>query len=149
MWSWGGGSVLRPKTSRLLTTPSDLAPMSTRISSLSMRTTVPSTTSPCLKLRISPLCSLSSSSIVVGSGPRARGAGGGAAGGRAFAKRLQDGGFDDLGGGGGLVGDGSRDALIASWHLGGVHLRLRLGPGLLLSRQAHGLLRSNCIRETI
>ena len=43
--------------------------MSTRISSLSMRTTVPSTTSPCLKLRMSPVCSLSSSSIVVGSGP--------------------------------------------------------------------------------
>ena len=61
-------SVLRPYSSRLLTTPSDLAPMSTRISSLSMRTTVPSTTSPCLRLRISPACSLSSSSIVVGSG---------------------------------------------------------------------------------
>ena len=42
--------------------------MSTSISSLSMRTTVPSTTSPCLRLRISPSCSLSSSSIVVGSG---------------------------------------------------------------------------------
>ena len=42
--------------------------MSTSISSLSMRTTVPSTTSPCLRLRISPDCSLSSSSIVVGSG---------------------------------------------------------------------------------
>ena len=42
--------------------------MSTRISSLSMRTTLPSTTSPCLRLRISPDCSLSSSSMVVGSG---------------------------------------------------------------------------------
>ena len=43
--------------------------MSTRISSLSIRTTVPSTTSPCLKLRMSASCSASSSSIVVGSGP--------------------------------------------------------------------------------
>ena len=68
MASWGWVSVLRPYSSRLLTTPSDLAPMSTSISSLSMRTTVPSTTSPCLRLRISPSCSLSSSSIVVGSG---------------------------------------------------------------------------------
>ena len=62
-------SALRPYSSRLLTTPSDLAPMSTRISSLSMRTTVPSTTSPCLKLLMSESCSASSSSIVVGSGP--------------------------------------------------------------------------------
>ena len=46
--------------------------MSTRISSLSMRTTVPSTTSPCLKLLMSESCSASSSSIVVGSGPVAR-----------------------------------------------------------------------------
>ena len=68
MLSCGCVSVLRPYSSRLLTTPSDLAPMSTSISSLSMRTTVPSTTSPCLRLRISPSCSLSSSSIVVGSG---------------------------------------------------------------------------------
>ena len=43
--------------------------MSTRISSLSIRTTVPSTTSPCLKLLMSESCSASSSSIVVGSGP--------------------------------------------------------------------------------
>ena len=49
--------------------------MSTRISSLSIRTTVPSTTSPCLKLLMSESCSASSSSIVVGSGPRSRGAG--------------------------------------------------------------------------
>ena len=34
-----------------------------------MRTTVPSTTSPCLKLRMSASCSASSSSIVEGSGP--------------------------------------------------------------------------------
>ena len=68
MLSCGCVSALRPYSSRLLTTPSDLAPMSTRISSLSMRTTVPSTTSPCLRLRISPDCSLSSSSMVVGSG---------------------------------------------------------------------------------
>ena len=68
MLSCGWVSVLRPYSSRLLTTPSDLAPMSTRISSLSMRTTVPSTTSPCFRLRISPDCSLRSSSIVVGSG---------------------------------------------------------------------------------
>jgi hypothetical protein len=53
MFSWAGLSALRPYSSRLLTTPSDLAPMSTRISSLSMRTTLPSTTSPCLRLRIS------------------------------------------------------------------------------------------------
>ena len=46
--------------------------MSTRISSLSMRTTVPSTTSPCLKLLMSESCSASSSSIVVGSGPVGR-----------------------------------------------------------------------------
>ena len=46
--------------------------MSTRISSLSIRTTVPSTTSPCLKLLMSESCSASSSSIVVGSGPRSR-----------------------------------------------------------------------------
>ena len=63
----------RPNSSRLLTTPSLLAPMSTRISSLSMRTTLPSTTSPCLKLLMSESCSASSSSIVVGSGPRSRG----------------------------------------------------------------------------
>src|SRR5438045_1526883 len=43
--------------------------MSTRISSLSIRTTLPSTTSPCLKLLISPSVSARSSSIVVGSGP--------------------------------------------------------------------------------
>ena len=49
--------------------------MSTRISSLSIRTTVPSTTSPCLKLLMSESCSARSSSIVVGSGPRSRGAG--------------------------------------------------------------------------
>ena len=35
-----------------------------------MRTTVPSTTSPCLKLLMSASCSARSSSIVVGSGPR-------------------------------------------------------------------------------
>ena len=46
--------------------------MSTRISSLSMRTMVPSTTSPCLKLLMSESCSASSSSIVVGSGPVGR-----------------------------------------------------------------------------
>ena len=46
--------------------------MSTRISSLSMRTIVPSTTSPCLKLLMSESCSASSSSIVVGSGPVGR-----------------------------------------------------------------------------
>ena len=46
--------------------------MSTRISSLSIRTTVPSTTSPCLKLLMSESCSARSSSIVVGSGPRSR-----------------------------------------------------------------------------
>ena len=51
--------------------------MSTRISSLSIRTTVPSTTSPCLKLLMSESCSARSSSIVVGSGPRSRGAGAG------------------------------------------------------------------------
>ena len=43
--------------------------MSTRISSLSILTTRPSTTSPCLKLRMSASCSASSSSIVGGSGP--------------------------------------------------------------------------------
>ena len=43
--------------------------MSTSISSLSIRTTVPSTTSPCLKLLMSESCSARSSSIVVGSGP--------------------------------------------------------------------------------
>ena len=51
--------------------------MSTRISSLSIRTTVPSTTSPCLKLLMSESCSASSSSIVVGSGPSSRGGAGG------------------------------------------------------------------------
>ena len=37
-----------------------------------MRTTLPSTTSPCLKLLMSESCSASSSSIVVGSGPSSR-----------------------------------------------------------------------------
>ena len=37
-----------------------------------MRTTVPSTTSPCLKLRMSASCSASSSAIVDGSGPTGR-----------------------------------------------------------------------------
>ena len=69
MASSGWPSPWRPNSSRLLTTPSLLAPMSTRISSLSMRTTWPSTTSPCLKLLMSESCSASSSSIVVGSGP--------------------------------------------------------------------------------
>ena len=41
-----------------------------------MRTTVPSTTSPCLKLLMSESCSASSSSIVVGSGPSSRGGAG-------------------------------------------------------------------------
>ena len=68
----GWPSPWRPNSSRLLTTPSLLAPMSTRISSLSIRTTVPSTTSPCLKLLMSVSCSASSSSIVVGSGPSSR-----------------------------------------------------------------------------
>ena len=72
MASSGCDSAWRPKSSRLLTTPSLFAPMSTRISSLSMRTTVPSTTSPCLKLLMSESCSASSSSIVVGSGPARR-----------------------------------------------------------------------------
>ena len=67
-----GLSPWRPKSSRLLTTPSLLAPMSTRISSLSIRTTLPSTTSPCLKLLMSESCSARSSSIVVGSGPSSR-----------------------------------------------------------------------------
>ena len=85
MLSAGWDSVLRPNSSRLLTTPSLLAPMSTRISSLSIRTTVPSTTSPCLKLLISPSVSARSSSIVVGSGPVGFGrAGAGAAGDRGF-----------------------------------------------------------------
>ena len=52
--------------------------MSTSISSLSIRTTVPSTTSPCLKLLMSVSCSASSSSIVVGSGPVRRVTGAGA-----------------------------------------------------------------------
>ena len=73
MLSGGWPSPWRPNSSRLLTTPSLLAPMSTRISSLSMRTTLPSTTSPCLKLLMSESCSASSSSIVVGSGPSSRG----------------------------------------------------------------------------
>ena len=72
MASSGWPSPWRPNSSRLLTTPSLLAPMSTRISSLSMRTTWPSTTSPCLKLLMSESCSASSSSIVVGSGPSGR-----------------------------------------------------------------------------
>ncbi len=72
MASSGWPSPWRPNSSRLLTTPSLLAPMSTRISSLSMRTTWPSTTSPCLKLLMSESCSARSSSIVVGSGPRSR-----------------------------------------------------------------------------
>ena len=74
MLSGAWPSPWRPNSSRLLTTPSDFAPMSTRISSLSMRTTLPSTTSPCLKLLMSESCSASSSSIVVGSGPSSRGA---------------------------------------------------------------------------
>ncbi len=49
--------------------------MSTRISSRSIRTTVPSTTSPCLKLRMSASCSARSSSIVVGSARRTTGTG--------------------------------------------------------------------------
>ena len=53
MASAGWPSAWRPNSSRLLTTPSLLAPMSTRISSLSIRTTLPSTTSPCLKLLMS------------------------------------------------------------------------------------------------
>ena len=69
----GWPSPCRPNSSRLLTTPSLLAPMSTRISSLSIRTTLPSTTSPCLKLLMSESCSARSSSIVVGSGPSTRG----------------------------------------------------------------------------
>src|SRR5258706_509351 len=73
MFSAGWPSPCRPNNSRLLTTPSLFAPMSTRISSLSIRTTVPSTTSPCLKLLISVSCSARSSSIVVGSGPVGRG----------------------------------------------------------------------------
>ena len=72
MASCGWPSPWRPNSSRLLTTPSLLAPMSTRISSLSIRTTLPSTTSPCLKLLMSESCSASSSSIVVGSGPSSR-----------------------------------------------------------------------------
>ena len=72
MSSSGWPSPWRPNSSRLLTTPSLLAPMSTRISSLSMRTTWPSTTSPCLKLLMSESCSASSSSMVVGSGPSSR-----------------------------------------------------------------------------
>src|ERR1035437_2837301 len=48
--------------------------MSTRISSGSMRTIVPSTTSPCLKLLMSASCSARSSSIVEGSGRLTTGA---------------------------------------------------------------------------
>src|SRR5687767_15277437 len=51
-------------SSRLLTTPSLLPPKSTRISSGSMRTTVPSTTSPCLRL-LTSLSGWSSSSAIV------------------------------------------------------------------------------------
>ena len=54
-------------SSRLLTTPSLLPPKSTRISSGSIRTTVPSTTSPCLRLFTSLSGWSSSSAIVIGS----------------------------------------------------------------------------------
>src|SRR2546430_8155269 len=54
-------------SSRLETTPSLLPPKSTRISSGSMRTTVPSTTSPCLRLLTSTSGCSRSSAIVIGS----------------------------------------------------------------------------------
>ena len=80
--------------------------MSTSISSLSIRTTVPSTTSPCLKLLMSESCSVRSSSIVVGSGPSSFTgllllvlAGGGRVGHVLIAQRVG-------GGSDGCVGDG-------------------------------------------
>ena len=147
MLSSGCDSACRPKSSRLLTTPSDLAPMSTRISSLSMRTTVPSTTSPCLKLLMSASCSASSSSIVVGSGPLAGRLGGrrlGDLGGELVGHgagltrllgELDGGGLDDQRLLGELLGDGLRDEGLGGELLGGI-LRLDgfrdelLGDGL-------------------
>ena len=83
--------------------------MSTRISSRSIRTTVPSTTSPCLKLRMSASCSARSSSIVVGSARRTTGtgtsstSGSSAAGASATSASVTASGSGAAGAGGSLV----------------------------------------------
>ena len=71
--------------------------MSTRISSLSIRTTLPSTTSPCLKLLMSASCSASSSAIVVGSGRVAPGGRGGSSSSGSLVGRRRIGGVVRVG----------------------------------------------------
>ena len=79
--SWRGsspsrGPVRRPSSSRLDTTPSLLPPKSTSSSSGSMRTTIPSTTSPWRRFFTSWSGRSMSSAMVVGSGRGSAGASG-------------------------------------------------------------------------